>query len=102
MIKKTVTLLLCIGATILVVGGVSYYYFTKDASELCSKLAPNETLDGVRRAAELAGYKLYERERADGQLDIVIPTQDSPFFRFACIATLKDGVLIRKEVVAAD
>ncbi len=78
------------------------FLMTRDANAFCSQLGDDESTESIRLKAELRGYRVFERSRSGGEVDFVIPTQDSPFFRFACVATFEQGVLVHKEVIADD
>src|SRR5262245_9004874 len=97
MVKMIVTVLVLVVGVIGVMRGLDYWK-TKDADELCSRFAPNETLDGVRHIANRAGYSIHQRRIGDGELELTVPTKNG----YACVATVKLGVLIHKEVVAVD
>ena len=97
MIKTTVIVLVLIVGGIAGVRGLDYWK-ARDANDLCSRLAESETLDGVRHKANSAGYSIHQRRVGDGELELAIPTQGG----YACVVTVKFGLLIRKEVVAAE
>lgn len=74
---------------------------TKDAVRLCQNIANDSSVREVRLIADDHGYRHFSSIRGN-MIKITIPTQDSPLFRFACVATFDNGKLIRKEVRADD
>ena len=77
------------------------WYVSRSAEEFCDNLTNSDNLESVLNKAEALGYRSFSYQREDGLL-VKVPTQDSPFFRMACVVTFTDGVISAKEVVADD
>ena len=97
LVMKLVLVFVVLGITL---KGV-IYYFQRDAYEFCELISDDFSVEKVNEFAEAKGYRSFDSTNVRG-LEIVIPTQDSPYFRFACVLTFDDGILIRKEVRADD
>ena len=80
---------------------VTLWYFAGPANEFCDSLVENENYESLISKAERIGYRVYGLE-GEGTLEVIIPLQDSPFFRFACVVTIENNKIIGKEVRADD
>ena len=77
------------------------WYITRSADEFCDSLTDSDSYESVVKKAETLGYRVFTSENEEN-LFVRIPTQDSPFFRMACVVMFTDGVITRKEVLADD
>ncbi|SDT97530.1 hypothetical protein [Halopseudomonas salegens] len=88
---------------VLIIAFVRYcnYFIYKDAVGLCQEITMSDSIETVKDIAGAKGYTHYIHE-GEGLKKVVIPTQDSPFFRFACVVTFDEGVILNKEARSYD
>jgi len=98
--KNILKIVLVITAIIFIVK-LGSYYTTKDADVFCQGIASNDSVGDVEIKAKEKGYNYIISTKAKAT-KIIVSTQDSPFFRFACVATFENDGLISKEVQADD
>jgi hypothetical protein len=77
------------------------WFTMRPANKFCENVSPNDNYENVKSKAKAQGYRTYDYKN-DGVLVLKIPTQDSPFFRMACVVTFSNGAIISKEVIADD
>ena len=78
------------------------YLLTKESDDFCLSIEQDDTIEIIQSKAKSFGFKVRKRKGTNDKIKLVIPSQDSPFFRFACVVIFKDGKLVSKQVVAAD
>lgn len=78
------------------------YYSQKNANDFCNSVNEHYSISTVYEKAETLGYRIFRDDDSGGVASIRVPTQDSPYFRFACVISFKNGKLVEKEVVADD
>lgn len=77
------------------------WYVSRSANEFCDSLTPTDNYKTLIEKANASGYRVFEFKEREVHI-VKIPTQDSPFFRMACVVTLSEGEIIGKEVLADD
>ena len=77
------------------------YYATKDADDLCQSIGNDFSVSKTKAVAEMRGYRYFESTK-ENTTKIVIPTQDSPFFRFACVVIFDGDTMTHKQVQSDD
>ncbi len=73
----------------------------RPANEFCDSISSTDRFDEVKAKASNRGYRTFEYERGSF-LVVKVSTQDSPFFRMACVITYSSGSIVSKEVLADD
>ncbi len=77
------------------------WYSMRPANQFCDNVLSTDSIENVMTRASEQGYKFFEYKRDDTHV-VKIPTQDSPFFRMACVITYSNGQIISKEILADD
>ncbi len=77
-------------------------YITKDADEFCQNINESDSIEQIKIKAQSVGYRFFEKKINENTIKILVPTIDSPFFRFACVVTFENNILKSKEVLADD
>ena len=78
------------------------YYASVDAKSFCDSIYGSDTVDIVKQKANEHGYKARQVDKGNVETLLIIPTKNSPFFRFACVVFFEDGVVKSKSVSADD
>ena len=73
----------------------------RPANHLCDNVLSSDSIASITAGASEQGYKVFEYRIEDIQV-VKIPTQDSPFFRMACVIKYRNDQIISKEVLADD
>jgi hypothetical protein len=81
---------------------VSNRWYTREERAFCSELSRGESVDQVHRKAVSRGYWVYNRESISGLVEVWVSTRDSPYFRYACVATFRNNQLIEMAVRVDD
>ena len=77
------------------------WFIARPANKFCNNLSATDKYENVISKARALGYRTYDFKRDKG-LVVKISTQDSPFFRMACVVTFSNDAIIKKEVIADD
>ena len=95
-ISQLLKLALVFGILLLGLKGCNSYA-QYDAQKFCDDLKNSDTENSIHQKATKLGYFIQKRTDL-----LIIDTQQSPFFRFACKAELVDGKFVRGEVISTD
>ncbi len=99
--KSLIKALVIIAGIVIAVKGFGYF-LTKESDDFCLSIEQDDTVEIIQSKAKSLGFKVYEREGSNNKIKLVVPSQDSPFFRFACVVNFQNRKLVSKEVIAAD
>jgi len=77
------------------------WYSMRPANQFCDNVSSKDSIENVTARASDQGYNVFEYQHDDTQV-VKISTQDSPFFRMACVITYSNHQIISKEVLADD
>lgn len=80
---------------------IALWYVARPAIKFCDNLEFTASRSDVALTAKELGYSIYEYE-GDANKKIRVSTQDSPFFRMACVVTFENKIIVNKEVIADD
>lgn len=98
--KESIKIIIAIA--ILVTSALIYnWYIQRSAKLFCDNIKSSDTVESVIAFANKKGHQTSQHQ--DGARNrIVISTQDSPFFRFACRVEFNNGILQSTQVVSDD
>lgn len=74
---------------------------TAGVNDFCGRIEQSFIIEDVVYLSKQKGYK-YFLTSSKNREDISVITQDSPFFRFACVVSFHQGVFLEKKVIAYD
>lgn len=74
---------------------------TAGVNDFCGRVEQSFIIEDVVYLSKQKGYK-YFLTSSKNREDISVITQDSPFFRFACVVRFHQGVFLEKKVIAYD